>query len=121
MKKKKPKKKLTAYEITELIIKAVVAAAALITAIKWWWANSRGAKAPPPQGEQIQYNTKKGELQEFMKNFWFITLCALLIIAASIGLNIPLRIAIIANAILISIDIIKQIWRFYNGTTKKKN
>jgi hypothetical protein len=29
-------KKLTAYEITELIIEAVVAAAALITAIRWW-------------------------------------------------------------------------------------
>lgn len=32
----KKQKKPTAYEIAELIIKAVVAAAALITAIKWW-------------------------------------------------------------------------------------
>lgn len=32
----KENKKPTAYEIAELIIKAVVAAAALITAIKWW-------------------------------------------------------------------------------------
>lgn len=36
MKRKKPKKKLTAYEITEIIIEAVVAIAALITAIRWW-------------------------------------------------------------------------------------
>lgn len=32
----KKNKKPTAYEIAELIIKAVVAIAALITAIKWW-------------------------------------------------------------------------------------
>ncbi len=32
----KTKKKLTAYEIAELIIEAVVAISALITAIKWW-------------------------------------------------------------------------------------
>lgn len=36
MKRKKPKKKLTAYEIVEIIIEAVVAIAALITAIRWW-------------------------------------------------------------------------------------
>lgn len=36
MKKKKRKQKPTAFEIAELIIKAVVAIAALITAIKWW-------------------------------------------------------------------------------------
>lgn len=34
--KHKAKEKPTAYEIAELIIKAVVATAALITAIKWW-------------------------------------------------------------------------------------
>lgn len=34
--KRKANKKPTAFEITELIIKAVVAIAALITAIKWW-------------------------------------------------------------------------------------
>ena len=33
---KKPTKKPTSFEITDLIIKAIVAAAALITAIKWW-------------------------------------------------------------------------------------
>lgn len=33
---KKQKEKPTAFEIAELIIKAIVAIAALITAIKWW-------------------------------------------------------------------------------------
>ncbi len=33
---KRRKRKPTAFEIAELIIKANVAAAALITAIKWW-------------------------------------------------------------------------------------
>ena len=33
---KKANKKPTAFEIAELVIKAVVAAAALITAIRWW-------------------------------------------------------------------------------------
>lgn len=36
MKRKEPNKKLTAYEIAEIIIEAVLAAAALITAIRWW-------------------------------------------------------------------------------------
>lgn len=36
MKNQKRKQKPTAFEITELIIKAIVAIAALITAIKWW-------------------------------------------------------------------------------------
>ena len=36
MKRKEQKKKLTAYEITEIIIEAVIAASALITAIRWW-------------------------------------------------------------------------------------
>lgn len=36
MKKKRRKKKPTAYEIAELIINAIIALAAVITAIKWW-------------------------------------------------------------------------------------
>lgn len=36
MKKRKRKQKPTAFEVIELIIKAIVAIAALITAIKWW-------------------------------------------------------------------------------------
>lgn len=50
-----------------------------------------------------------------MKNFWFVTLCFLLIVANNIEMNIFLRIAIGANAILILLDIIKQIRGFRNG------
>lgn len=55
-----------------------------------------------------------------MKNFWFITLCVLLIFAAVFGLNFPLRVAIGANAILILMDVIRQIRRLYNGKTEKE-
>jgi len=56
-----------------------------------------------------------------MKKICLITLCVLLIMAALLGLNIPLRIAIGANAILIFIDIIKRIFGGSNGRTKEKN
>ncbi len=56
-----------------------------------------------------------------MKKFWFITLCAFLILASTIGLSIPLRIAIGANAILILIDLVRRIWRLKNGRTEEKN
>lgn len=56
-----------------------------------------------------------------MKKIWLITLCALLILAALLGLNIPLRIAIGANAVLILIDLIRKIWRSRNGRTEEKN
>lgn len=49
------------------------------------------------------------------KNFWFITLCALLIISAYTGLNIFLRIAIGANAVIILAEVIKDIRRFNSG------
>lgn len=44
----------------------------------------------------------------FFKNFWFIALCALLIIAVNAGLSVPIRIAIAANALFIIFDVIKQ-------------
>ena len=55
------------------------------------------------------------------KNFWFITLCALLIISAYIGLNIFLRIAIAANAVVILSEVVMDIRRFSNGRKKEKN
>lgn len=55
------------------------------------------------------------------KNFWFITLCALLIISAYTGLNIYLRIAIGANAVVILAEVIRGIRRFTNGRKKEKN
>lgn len=51
-----------------------------------------------------------------MKNsiFWFVSLGFLLIIANVIGLTVPLRVAIFANACVFIIDIIKTIRRWYN-------
>ena len=56
-----------------------------------------------------------------MKNFWWISLCALLVIASVIGWIIPVRIAVGANAIVILLDIIKTIWRYRNGGRKKED
>ena len=56
-----------------------------------------------------------------MKKIWFISLCALLILAMSFGFSVPLRVAIGANAIVILIDIIRRIRRLHNGTEEEKN
>ena len=37
-------------------------------------------------------------------NFWFLTLCALLLIASATGWSIPLRIAVAANAVVVLIE-----------------
>lgn len=55
-----------------------------------------------------------------MKKIWFISLCALLIIAAAFGLSVPLRVALGANAAVILIDITRRIWRLHNGTAEEK-
>lgn len=48
------------------------------------------------------------------RNFWFISLCVLLILSANIGLNIPVRIALFANAVIIILDVIKSVRRLHN-------
>ena len=52
-----------------------------------------------------------------MKNneFWFITLCVILILTANVGLNLPLRIALVANSVVILIDVIRGFRRSDNG------
>ena len=52
-------------------------------------------------------------MQELLKNFWFVTLCALLIAASAFGLSLPLRVAIGANAVLILADVVCRLvaWR----------
>lgn len=113
-------KKPTTFEIADLIIKAVVALAALITAIKWWQDTQRRGESPSPKGH-IYYITQRGALQVKKDNFWFITLCVLLIISLSAGMNLFLRIAIGANAIVILIDVFKDARRFYNGRKNTKD
>ena len=56
-----------------------------------------------------------------LNNFWFISLCVLMIISANIGLSIPLRIALAANAIVILLDVIKGVRRLYNECCEKEN
>ena len=56
-----------------------------------------------------------------MKDFWFITLCVLLIIASVIGWNIPVRIAVAANAVLILADVVCRIWRLHKNGKREKN
>ena len=43
-------------------------------------------------------------------NFWFLTLCALLIIAGVNGWSVPLRIAVAANALVVLIDVARRVW-----------
>ncbi len=47
----------------------------------------------------------------FNKNFWLITLCALLIISIYTGLNIFSRIALGANGLIILADVIISVRR----------
>ena len=75
--------------------------------------NTEEGRKPLPLGGQFQYITKKGKMQELMKNFWFVTLCALLIAASVLGMSLPLRVAIGANAVLILVFIVRSLvaWR----------
>lgn len=43
-------------------------------------------------------------------NFWFLTLCALLVIASVNGWNLPLRIAVVANALVVLLDVTRSAW-----------
>ena len=58
-----------------------------------------------------------------MRNFWMISLCAFLIIASVTGWNIPIRIAVGANAAVVLIDVLYQIGGiiYERRTEKKKN
>ena len=56
-----------------------------------------------------------------LNNFWFISLCALMIISANIGLSIPLRIALAANAVIILLDVFKKARGLYNDRNKEEN
>ena len=44
--------------------------------------------------------------------FWFLTLCALLVIASVNGWSIPLRVAIAANAVVVLMEVVRRIYKF---------
>ena len=48
-------------------------------------------------------------------NFWFLTLCTLLVIAGVNGWNLPLSIAVAANALVVLLDVVKQIKTLKKG------
>lgn len=53
-----------------------------------------------------------------MKNsgFWFLTLCALLVIAGVYGWSIPLRIAAVANALVVLMDVVRSARALYKNS-----
>lgn len=51
-------------------------------------------------------------------DFWFFSLIVLFIIACSVSWNIPLRIAVAANAIIVLIDCAIQFKRRSNANAK---
>lgn len=45
-------------------------------------------------------------------NFWFLTLCALLVIASVNGWSLPLRVAVAANAVVVLMEVAGRIYEF---------
>ena len=56
-----------------------------------------------------------------LNKFWYISALALIVISANIGLSIPLRIALAANAVIILIDVFKGVRRLYHDCRKAEN
>lgn len=52
-------------------------------------------------------------------DFWFYSLCVLLIIACANGWNIFMRIAVTVNAVLVLMSSILKIRSFSNGRSKE--
>lgn len=49
-------------------------------------------------------------------NFWFLSLCAFLVIATATEWSLPLRIAIAANALLVLIDVARGVKNLITST-----
>ncbi len=52
-------------------------------------------------------------------NFWFFTLCLLLVLTSINGWNIYMRIAVVLNAIVVLLSVILKIRSFTNGKHKE--
>lgn len=46
------------------------------------------------------------------RKFWFISLCTFLIVAVSFGWNMPLRISVATNSIVVLLNVINKIRGF---------
>ena len=98
---KRKKKKATAIEIADIVIKAVVAVAALITAISQW-------KQPEPEGRKLlplvgylYYTTVKGVLQVKKSDIWFLVLAVFFMLDVASAWNIWINICTIICAIVV--------------------
>lgn len=49
-----------------------------------------------------------------INKFFIFSLCVLMIISANVGLSIPLRIALAANAVIVLLDVVKEVRRLRN-------
>lgn len=49
-------------------------------------------------------------------NFWFLSLCALCIIATATEWSVPLRVAVAANALLVLIDVVRGVKNLITST-----
>lgn len=49
------------------------------------------------------------------KNFWTLTLCALLLIASATGWSVSLRVAVIANAAVVLIEVARDAVALYKA------
>ena len=52
-------------------------------------------------------------------NFWFLTLCALLVVASVNGWNLFTRIAVAANALVVLMDVARSAWTLSKGTEEE--
>lgn len=48
-----------------------------------------------------------------ISNFLFLSLCVLLLIASVNGWNLPLRVAAIANAVMVLADVVRRAWKLF--------
>lgn len=48
-------------------------------------------------------------------NFWWITLCCLLVIASTAGWSLPLRVAVAANAVVLLIGVASEAVALYKA------
>lgn len=53
-----------------------------------------------------------------ISNFWFLTLCALLVIASVNGWSTPLRIATAANALVVLVDVARDTQKIFKRSEK---
>ena len=52
------------------------------------------------------------------KNFWTLTLCALLLIASATGWSLSLKVAVVANAAVVLMEVARDAVTLYKANTE---